>query len=249
MYNTLLIKRRLLTSANNSLPILSGGELAYSEKTSEWYYGSGAPGEEVTLPIGGRGAYVTTNNPGAQDIFGEKHFHGATTLSGATFKDQVIVTGQLQASAVYVTSNLTVDHDVLIKGNLTVEGLLTQIDTEVTVTSAMDITNLGTGPALTVTQLGDEAIAAFYDDSNAVALYVDGHTARAGNVGIGTDQADSKLTVLGSISASGGITAFNPTFNGETKFNTNVVVTTTGSVSGTEGVSMLEGFIIVGGEF
>lgn len=270
MYNTLLIKRRLLDSPNTGIPVLSGGELAYNEKTSELYYGSGAPGSEVTISIAGSGAFVATRHEGIQDIFGEKTFTRNVILSGATVKDQllvtgavetsaalitndltvqkqVLVTGAVNASAVNVTNDLTVDNDLLVKGNLTVEGTMTQIDTEVTVTSAFEVTNLGTGPALTVTQLGDEAIAAFYDDSAAVALYVDGHAGRAGNVGVGTDQADERLTVLGNISASGSITTFGSTFNGDTTFNNNVTVV--GSLSGTPGVSILEGFIISGGDF
>ena len=248
MYNTLLIKRRLLSSPNTGIPTLSGGELAYSEKTSELYYGAGAPGSEYTITIGGSGAYVTVNNPEVQQIFGQKSFHQAVTLSGANFKDQVVVSGQLQASAVNVQNKLTVEGDALVKGNLTVEGTTTQIDTNIIATSSVSVTNLGTGPALTVTQLGDEAIAAFYDDSNAVALYVDGHAGRAGNVGIGTSTPDAKLTVVGNISASGNVTAYGITFDGPAVFNNSATIF--GNLSANpNGTSLLEGWIIDCGSF
>ena len=59
-----------------------------------------------------------------------------------------------------------------------------------------------------VNQTGDEAIAAFYDD-NSIAFYIDGHTARAGNVGVGTVTPNEKLTVVGNISATGNIYSSN----------------------------------------
>jgi hypothetical protein len=99
---------------------------------------------------------------------------------------------------------LSVGGDAYISGNLSVAGSATFHNTSYTTTSAISVTNTGTGPAVLVTQTGDQAIAAFYDDSN-IALYVDGHTSRAGNVGIGTDTPDYKLTVIGDISASGRI--------------------------------------------
>lgn len=246
MYNILQIKRRLLSSSNTGLPVLTGGEIAYNEQTNELYYGYGTTADGTgpiqTITIGGSGAYVTTNNPGVQDVYGQKSFHEYVTLSGATFKDQVVVSGQLQASAVLV------DNDLTVKGNLTVEGTTTQLDTYVYATSSVTVTNIGTGPALTVTQLGNEAIAAFYDDSNAVALYVDGHNNRAGNVGIGTNQADSKLTVLGDISASGFVRALNVTFDGEATMNSSATVN--GNLSGNpNGTSHLIDFLIDCGVF
>ncbi len=92
----------------------------------------------------------------------------------------------------------TVTGDLTINGNLSALGTTTQIDTQVYVTSAVSVTNSGTGPALTVKQTGAQDIATFFDDSNTALIIKDG-----GNVGIGTTAPNEKLTVSGNISASG----------------------------------------------
>jgi len=76
--NRILIKRRLESSGFNSIPTLSGGELAYSEKNHTLYYG----GEFGTLTIAGSGAFVDVLN--TQTISGPKTFTNTTTISGLT---------------------------------------------------------------------------------------------------------------------------------------------------------------------
>lgn len=102
------------------------------------------------------------------------------------------------------TKALHVSGDVLIQGNLSANGTLTFTNTIFNTTSALSVLNTGTGPALVVTQTGEEAVAAFYDEGN-IALYIDGKTATAGNVGVGTETPNVKLTVVGDISATGTI--------------------------------------------
>jgi hypothetical protein len=111
-------------------------------------------------------------------------------------------------SATYATINF-VDNKFLplsggtIKGNLTIDGdftilgELSQIDTIISTTSSLEITNTGTTPALKVTQKGNSDIAIFKDDNNTSLIIKDG-----GNVGIGTDTPNEKLTVNGSISSN-----------------------------------------------
>ena len=65
----------------------------------------------------------------------------------------------------------------------------------------MDITNIGTGPALTVTQTGEQPVAIFYDELGHPALYVEGTASKPGWVGIGNSNPSVALSVTGSISA------------------------------------------------
>ena len=102
-------------------------------------------------------------------------------------------------SPLHVVGNAT------IMGNLSTFGSLTYLDTIVQVASAFSVTNVGTGPAVTITQTGDNAVLAIYDDSN-IAMWVDGRDAYAGNVGIGVSATNAKLTVNGSISSNGLLT-------------------------------------------
>ena len=97
-------------------------------------------------------------------------------------------------------SNGTFHEDVVIKGNLSVLGTTTQLDTFVYVTSAVDITNVGTGPALKVTQSGDEPIAHFIDSSGDDIIFDNN-----GYVGLGTMSPNEKLTIIGNVSATGNV--------------------------------------------
>lgn len=106
-------------------------------------------------------------------------------------------------SKLYVVGNVTV------VGNISANGTMTFTNTNFATTSALSVVNTGTGPAVVVNQMGDQAIVAFYDGETVgvPAFFVDGSNARPGNVGIGTDKPNAKLTVVGNISASGMITA------------------------------------------
>ena len=90
--------------------------------------------------------------------------------------------------------------DLTVTGNVSSLGTLTYIDSLVTVTSALEVTNIGTGPALKVSQTGSQDIASFYDDAVSVLIIKDG-----GNVGIGTSNPSKKLTVIGDISSTGSL--------------------------------------------
>jgi len=92
----------------------------------------------------------------------------------------------------------TIGNNLTVVGNLNVQGTTTQLDTLVYTTSALSVTNSGTGPAATITQTGSADVATFYDDSNTALIIKNG-----GNVGINTDTPNEKLTVVGNISAGG----------------------------------------------
>ena len=198
MSNIIRIKRRLTGDPGAPIP-LSGGELAFNEVNQVLYYG--AQDGLNALPIAGSGLFVDrmTN----QTISGEK-----------TFEDKA-----------YFNSDVDFLQNVTITGNLSVLGDTTTIDTILISTSAVDIKNAGTGPALKVTQTGDQDVAVFYDDANTALVIKDG-----GNVGIGTDSPIHRLTVGGSISATGSF-----------YIDTNII--------GTAYTSILSGFDIDGGYY
>jgi prepilin-type processing-associated H-X9-DG protein len=90
--------------------------------------------------------------------------------------------------------------DLTVQGDLTVTGDFTCLETTVSVTSAMDITNTGTGPALIVNQTGSNDIVDFRDDGTSAFYIEDG-----GNVGIGCTNPTQKLDVNGNINTCGNI--------------------------------------------
>ena len=100
-----------------------------------------------------------------------------------------------------VNGDAIIRSDLEVKGNLSVLGTTTQLDTLVYATSALDVVNSGTGPAATFKQTGDQPVAHFLDD-NETALFIDGKTSTPGFVGIGTNLPHEKLTVVGNITAS-----------------------------------------------
>jgi len=88
------------------------------------------------------------------------------------------------------SEKLHVVGDTRIEGNLTVNGTYTQIDTDTNTTEQWNVTNDGTGPAVTINQTGAQDIMDVQDDGTSVFYIEDG-----GNVGIGTTDPNSKLHV------------------------------------------------------
>ena len=93
---------------------------------------------------------------------------------------------------------------VNIKGNLKVDGSINFIgdfiktDTIVQITEQVDISNIGTGPALIARQYGNEDVAKFYDDTN-LAMVIKGGTGNGGRVGIGITEPQTNLDVSGTM--------------------------------------------------
>jgi cytoskeletal protein CcmA (bactofilin family) len=190
--NIIRIKRRIVGDPGSPTSLLNG-ELAYNEVNHVLYYGASASIEAIA----GRGMFVdrVTN----QTISGEKTFEDK-----AFFNDDVDI---LQNTTIY--------------GNLSVLGDITTIDTFLLTTSAVEIQNSGTGPALKATQTGNQDIAIFYDDTDCALSIKDG-----GNVGVGTFTPNEALTVIGSISATDALTIEGvSTLNGAVTINNTLNVT------------------------
>lgn len=111
MPNTVRIKRR--TSGSAGAPsTLENAELAFNEVDNTLYYGEGTGGAggaaSSILAIGGDGAFV--NKTGTQTISGDKTFTGGFDISSAS------------------VSGFTVTQNLVITGNLTVNGTTTTVN-------------------------------------------------------------------------------------------------------------------------
>jgi len=149
----------------------------------------------------GSGLTVTSGN----DSICLKNASGLTANTVVYWDD---TSGQLANSIITRTgSKVTVGGDHLVTGsstiygNLSVTGDFTCVETTVSTTSALSVTNTGTGPALFVKQGGTQPIAHFIDSNGDDIIFADN-----GALGIGTSSPSEKLDVVGNIKASGSLT-------------------------------------------
>ena len=122
-------------------------------------------------------------------------------------------TGTLLLSSPYIVYNnqdTTFGQNVTINGNLTALGSSTFRNTIFTTTSALSVVNNGPGPALYVSQSpGNFDVASFYDQDGIEVLHI-GNAPTPGTlakVGINESYPGAELTVNGTISSNGTITA------------------------------------------
>lgn len=149
-------------------------------------------------------------------IRGESQFNGRvfvnddfTVTAPSLFNGSVNVDGNTNLNGTLFVENFsqfnsTVEilGDLVVSSNMEVLGSLTTLDTQVIVTSAMEITNAGSEPALRVNQEGQQPVAHFFDDNNS-AFIIQGTSNAPGFVGINTATPNERLTVVGNISAEG----------------------------------------------
>jgi len=118
----------------------------------------------------------------------------AEPFQGEFFSDGEIVTNSfLSAAGNVYAQNGVISDNLTVSGNLSVLGEFSRLDTYVYVTSAMDITNQGTGPALRVTQTGMQPIAHFIDAEGDDIVFNNN-----GYVGLGIMNPSEKLMVIGN---------------------------------------------------
>ena len=112
---------------------------------------------------------------------------GSVTTSGSLAVD---------ASVARTNADEVFSCDLTVQGDLTVTGDITCLETVISTTSALSVTNNGSGPALVVNQTGSNDIIDFRDDNTSVFYIEDG-----GNIGLGTTDPGYKLDVVGDINS------------------------------------------------
>ena len=157
--------------------------------SSGWKYIGTGYGQVITMNNSdGKIYFATTNTTGTADA--------TSTLANIAVFDK---DGYWGIGTSAPTTRLHVVGNARIQGNLTVNGTMTTVDTNVATTEQLNITNDGTGPAVTINQTGAQPILRVQDDGITVLEVADG-----GNVGIGlgTTAPGQRLDVSGSIRAS-----------------------------------------------
>ena len=145
------------------------------------------------------GDNAIVNKITAATTSGDIQFRNNNGSTKVTIKDagNVGIGTTSPATKLHVAGNSLVTGDSTIYGNLSVTGDFTCLETTISTTSALSVTNTGTGPALFVCQAGVQPIAHFIDANGDDIVFADD-----GKVGIGTFNPAEELTVSGTISAS-----------------------------------------------
>ena len=115
------------------------------------------------------------------------YFHN---VGQSTYPMMINSSGNVGIGTSSPSRKLHVSGNVRIEGDLTVNGSYTQIDTDVNTTEQWNVTNDGTGPAVTINQTGAQDIMDVQDDGTSVFYIEDG-----GNVGVGTTNPGANLEV------------------------------------------------------
>lgn len=111
--------------------------------------------------------------------------------------------GFLPLSGGIISGATRINSDLTVFGNLTATGTTTFANTVFSVTSALSVVHVGTGPALWVGNNGSGDIASFYDiDQNIEILHVGGNNGSFPNVGVKTSTPNVDFTVNGQISSN-----------------------------------------------
>ena len=127
--------------------------------------------------------------------------------------DAATISDRLGIGTTNPQHELHVIGDVIIYGTLTANGNSYFQNTLFTTTSSLSIVNTGSGAGLTVSQEGNQPIAAFYDHESTISFWADGHADRPGWIGVKTITPNVEFTVHGDISSSGVVYSSNSDSN------------------------------------
>ena len=174
----------------------------------------------------------------AQDgkFYGDVDVDNRLDVVGQTvLGDSVWVSGNLLVgSDSEFQANVQINQNLTVVGNITAYGDFSYLETIVSLTSALSVVNVGTGPALTVSQAGAQPVAKFLDAEGGTVIISD-----LGYVGINTENPTERLTVYGNISGAQEKVALgvNTTASGVYSLAQNYGTTASGTASHAEGTN------------
>jgi len=140
----------------------------------------------------------TIDNVSLKEIQGGNAIVNGLVTGGGVSGIKILSNGNVGLGTVDPEHLLHVVGDARIQGDLTVNGTVTQIDTDHVFSELFTVENDGTGVAFTVNQTGAQPIADFKDDGATTLFIEDG-----GNVGLGTNAPNKKLHIFDSYAATG----------------------------------------------
>ena len=162
--------------------------------TAGGYLTGGATSGDATIGLDSACA-AKWDNASAGGVTNVTGGDGITSTGGTT--PEIAVDSTVARTDV----NETFTCDVTIQGDLVVNGDVTCINTTIETTSAVDISNHGTGPALTVEQTGVNTLAQFTDSEGGTICFLDG-----AKVKITPSAASDALCVGGDAEFTGVVT-------------------------------------------
>lgn len=156
--------------------IIANGTIGCSNVFADGLIGIGTNTPTQTLDV--RGNIYSSGNITCSNVYAD----GRMGLGTINPTEKLDVRGNIYSSGTITCSNISIIGDFVTMNTVTSN------------TEQIVITNDGTGPALKVTQSGNNSIAEFYDTESGIAMYI----GNLGNVGIGTtNMTAGKLVVYG----------------------------------------------------
>lgn len=125
---------------------------------------------------------------------------GLTVTEAGTTRMIFQAGGNIGVGVSSASAGFHIGNDLRVDGNFTVNGSLTTINTNATLTHMMNISNAGTGPALIVRQTGAQPVIDIYDDTTLAIRVADG-----GYLGINNAAPTEWLDVVGNIQSTGSL--------------------------------------------